>query len=75
VEFHFIPIYSSWLNLIELFSLLQAKVIRRRVFPTKKDLVEKILAYIQRFNEEGRPFQWTKTADEILRSFTKLTGH
>lgn len=76
VEFHFIPTYSSWLNLIEvLFSLVQTKVLRRGVFPTKKDLVEKILAYIERFNQEGRPFQWTKAADEILRSLTKLTRH
>lgn len=76
VEFHFIPTYSSWLNLIEvLFSLVEAKVLRRGVFPTKKDLVEKILAYIERFNHEGRPFQWTKTADQILRSLSKLTRH
>lgn len=76
VVFHFLPTYSSWLNLIEvLFGLVQAKVLRRGVFPTKKDLVEKILAYIDRFNQEGRPFQWTKTADEIMRSLNKLTRH
>jgi len=76
VVFHFLPTYSSWLNLIEvLFSLVEANVLRRGVFPTKKDLVEKILAYINRFNNEGRPFRWTKTADEILRSLSKLTRH
>lgn len=76
VVFHFLPTYSSWLNLIEvLFSLVEANVIRRGVFPTKDDLVEKILAYIDRFNHEGRPFRWTKTAGQILRSLSKLTRH
>jgi transposase len=36
VVFHFIPSYSSWLNLIEvLFNLVQAKVLRRGTFPSK----------------------------------------
>lgn len=76
VVFHFLPTYSSWLNLIEiLFSLVQVNVLRRGVFPTKGDLVAKIVAYIDRFNHEGRPFRWTKTADQILRSLSKLTRH
>ena len=76
VVFHFLPTYSSWLNLIEvLFSLVEANVIRRGVFPSKEDLAGKILAYIDRFNTEGRPFRWTKTADEIFRSLSKLTRH
>jgi len=74
--FHFTPTYASWLNLVEiLFNLLQAKVLRRGVFPSKNDLVQKILAYIERFNPQGRAFQWTKTAQDILRSLNKLTAH
>lgn len=76
VVFHFVPTYSSWLNLIEvLFSLLERNVLRRGVFPTKDDLAEKILAYIDQFNRDERPFVWTKTADEIFRSLNKLTRH
>jgi len=36
-------------------------------------MVEKFLAYIARLNQEGRPFPWTKAADEIMRSLTALT--
>ena len=36
--------------------------LRRRV----ADLREAILAYVAAHNEKGRPFAWTKTADEIL---------
>jgi len=74
--FHFIPTYSSWLNLAEvLFNLLQAKVLRRGVFPSKRALVAAIMDYIRKFNKEGRIFHWTKTADTIITSVNNLTGH
>jgi hypothetical protein len=76
VVFHFIPTYSSWLNLAEvLFNLLQAKALRRGVFTSKQALVTAIMNYIQKFNEEGRVFRWTKTADVIISSVNNLTGH
>ncbi len=76
VVFHFIPTYSSWLNLAEvLFNLLQAKVLRRGVFHSKKALVSAIMAYIEKFNREGRVFHWTKTADTIISSSNNLTRH
>ncbi len=76
VVFHFIPTYSSWLNLVEvLFSLLQTKVLRRGVFPSKRALVTAIMDYIRKFNAEGRVFRWTKTAKAIISSVNNLTGH
>ena len=76
VVFHFIPTYSSWLNLAEvLFNLLQAKVLRRGVFPSKQALVTAIINYIEKFNGEGHIFRWTKTADAIIQSANNLTGH
>lgn len=74
--FHFIPTYSSWMNLAEvLFNLLQAKVLRRGVFSSKRVLVSAIMDYIEKFNKEGRVFHWTKTADTIINSSNNLTGH
>ena len=76
VVFHFIPTYSSWLNLVEvLFSLLQAKVLRRGIFSSKRKLVAAIMDYIDKFNREGRVFRWTKTAGVIISSSNNLTGH
>ena len=76
VVFHFTPTYSSWLNLVEvLFNLLQAKVLRRGVFPSKQSLVAAIIAYLQKFNKEGRSFHWKKTAETIITSVNNLTGH
>jgi len=74
--FHFIPTYSSWMNLAEvLFNLLQAKVIRRGVFSSKRVLVSAIMDYIEKFNKEGRVFHCTKPADTIINSSNNLTGH
>ena len=76
VVFHFIPTYSSWMNLIEvLFNLVQAKVLRRGTFPSKQTLVQKLLEYIDQFNNEGLVFQWTKPAEAIFRSLNYLTRH
>ena len=37
VVFHFIPTYSSWLNLaVVLFNMPQAKVLSRGVFPSRQ---------------------------------------
>jgi len=76
VGFHFIPTYSSWLNLVEvLFNLLQAKVLRRGVFPSKQSLVAATMAYWQKFNKEGRSFHWKKNAEATIASLNNLTAH
>ena len=67
VELHFIPTSSSWLNLVErFFSLITEKQIRRGVYSSVKDLENKILEFIESYNENAEPFVWTKTSEEIL---------
>ena len=69
VFFHLVPTYSSWLNMAEIFfNLLQAKVLRRGVFRSKQELVKSVLAYVDQLSKEGKPFCWTKTAEEILHA-------
>jgi transposase len=76
VFFHFVPTYSSWLNLVEIFfGMVQNKVVARGVFPSKSDLVAKLLAFVDKFNREGKRFKWTKTPETILRSLELLSGH
>ncbi len=76
VFFHLVPTYSSWLNMVEIFfGLVQRKVVARGVFPSKSDLVDKLLAFVEKFNREGKQFKWTKTSDEILLSLERLSGH
>ncbi|WKK24014.1 IS630 family transposase [Streptomyces olivoreticuli] len=66
---HFTPTGSSWINQVERwFGLLTDKLIRRGVHTSVKALENDIRAWIEVWNENPRPFTWTKTADEILKS-------
>ena len=66
-QLHFTPTYSSWLNLVErFFALLTEEALRRGSHTSIPQLRQAILEYIEVHNEEGKPFMWSKTADEIL---------
>ncbi|WP_327723657.1 IS630 family transposase [Streptomyces europaeiscabiei] len=66
---HFTPTGSSWMNQVERwFGLLTDKLIRRGVHTSVKALEDDIAGWIDTWNENPRPFTWTKTADEILSS-------
>jgi len=69
---HFTPTGSSWVNQVERwFGLITEKLIRRGIHPTVVDLEDDIRAWIANWNQNPRPFTWTKTADEILNSLAK----
>jgi transposase len=64
---HFTPTSSSWLNLVERwFAALTEKQIRRGVFRSTRELEGAIMNYLERSNQDPKPFIWTKTADQIL---------
>jgi hypothetical protein len=67
VHLHFIPTSSSWLNLVErFFGLLTERQLRRGVFTSVQELEETIMDFIERHNEDKKPFVWTKSAEVIL---------
>ncbi|SDI61161.1 Homeodomain-like domain-containing protein, partial [Sinosporangium album] len=69
---HFTPTGSSWINQVERwFGLLTDKLIRRGVHTSVKALENDIQAWITTWNENPRPFTWTKTADQILNSLAE----
>lgn len=64
---HFTPTYSSWLNQVERwFGLLTDKQLRRGVHKNRNALERDIRSWIADWNDNPRPFIWTKTADQIL---------
>jgi transposase len=64
---HFTPTYSSWINLVERwFAELTNKWLRRRTHRSTEELETAIRSWIATWNDNPRPFQWHKTADEIL---------
>ena len=69
---HFTPTYSSWLNLVERwFSELTTKWLKRGSHRSVPELTASVQSWIDTWNEEPRPFVWTRTADEILDSITR----
>jgi transposase len=64
---HFTPTYSSWLNQVERwFGLLTDKKLRRGAHRSIQALENDIRDWITTWNQNPRPFAWTKSADEIL---------
>jgi transposase len=69
---HFIPTYSSWLNLIERwFAEITNKRIRRESWGSLKELEKAITDYIIHWNKSGKRFCWTKSYDDIHTSIKK----
>jgi transposase len=69
---HFTPTGSSWINQVERwFGFLTDQMIRRGVHKSVQALEKDVRAWIQTWNENPRPFMWTKTAEEILDSLAK----
>ena len=69
---HFTPTGSSWINQVERwFGYLTGKKIRRGVHKSVQALEADIRDWIERWNEDPKPFAWTKTADEILNSLAE----
>lgn len=66
IKFHFTPTHASWLNQIELwFSILSRKVLKRGIFSSREDLVERVMKFIEEYNQEARPFKWTYKGDPL----------
>jgi transposase len=64
---HFTPTSASWLNMVErFFRDLTTKRLRRGVFHDVMDLVQAIDDYVDRHNDNPKPFIWTASANDIL---------
>lgn len=69
---HFTPTGSSWINQVERwFGYLTDQKIRRGVHKSVHALEKDIRDWIECWNEDPKPFAWTKTADEILNSLAE----
>jgi transposase len=69
---HFTPTGSSWINQVERwFGLLTDQLLRRGAHKSVKALEHDVREWIKNWNDDPRPFAWTKTADEILNSLAK----
>lgn len=64
---HFTPTSASWLNMVErFFRDLTEQRIRRGVFRDVEELITSIDSYVDKHNEQPKPFIWTAKASDIL---------
>ena len=69
------PVHASWLNQIEIFfSIIQKKVISPNDFASLGDLSGTLLAFVDRYNQTARPFNWNYTATDLARFLGRING-
>jgi transposase len=70
---HYTPTYSSWLNQVERwFAYLTDDLLRRGDHRSVQALEKDIRDWTATWNEDPRPFIWTKTAEQILERLGRL---
>ena len=72
LHLHFTPTGSSWINQVERwFGYLTDQLLRRGVHKSVQTLEKDIRDWIKTWNQDPKPFAWTKTAEEILDSLAR----
>ena len=72
-HFQFTPTYGSWMNLVERwFSALSTKKAQALRTSQRQRTDADITAWAATWNENPRPFVWTKSAEQILE---RLAGY
>ncbi len=70
---HYTPTYSSWINQVERwFAYLTDDLLRRSDHHSVQALEKDIRKWVTAWNEDPKPFVWTKTAEQILASLSRL---
>lgn len=69
---HFTPTYSSWINQVErLFAEVTRELLQRSDHRSVQALEKDLRNWVKAWNENPKPFIWTKTAQEILESIAR----
>ncbi|AIK84986.1 hypothetical protein CGLAR1_06905 [Corynebacterium glutamicum] len=69
---HFTPTYSSWINQVErLFAEVTRELLQRSDHRSVQALEKDLRNWVKAWNEDPKPFIWTKTAEEILSSIAR----
>jgi transposase len=70
---HFTPTSSSWVNQVERwFGFITDQLIRRGSHTSVQALEADIRGWVKSWNDDPKPFIWTKTAEQILDSLGRL---
>jgi transposase len=68
------PVHASWLNQVEIiFSVVQKKVVTPNDFASTTELSQTLLAFVDRYNQTARPFDWKFTADDLTDLLRRIS--
>jgi transposase len=72
VHFHYTPTSASWLNQVEgFFGILAKQALSTTDFHSKKALRDHLRAFLRSWNRNPTPFEWTRPAKPIIRSYRR----
>ena len=70
------PVHASWLNQIEIFfSIIQKKVVSPNDFASLEQLSGTLLAFVTRYNQTAKPFNWKFTAADLTDLLRRISEH
>ena len=70
------PVHASWLNQVEIFfSITQKKVLSPNDFASLDELAGTLLAFVDRYNQTARPFNWKFTAADLAQLLARISAH
>jgi transposase len=68
------PVHASWLNQAEIiFSIVQKKILSPSDFASTAQLAAALLAFIDRYNQTARPFNWKFTATDLAGLLRRIS--
>jgi transposase len=72
-QFHHPPVHCSWMNQVEQwFSILQRKRLSVANFADKRQLAERLDAFVQQWNSHAHAFRWSRNSfDKVLAECDK----
>jgi len=69
-------VHASWLNQAEIiFSIVQKKILSPSDFATTAQLAAALLAFIDRYNQTARHFNWKSTAADLAGLLQRISAH
>jgi len=69
------PVHASWLNQVEIvFSIVQKKVISPNDFASTGQLAATLPAFIDRYNQTARPFNWKFTTADLAGLLQRISA-
>lgn len=69
------PVYASWLNLIEIyFSIVQKRVLTPNDFGSLAAVADRIIQFQYHYEQIAEPFEWKFTRHDLAKMPFKLSA-